>query len=253
MSTAQLEPTTDGAVGLSRPAEIRIYSHSTLFYWWPIWVVGYVLAALTYFEGQTRQFADADVVIHPSKNLGVIYTIVFVLVVLMTNVTVRGLASAVVIAVTLALTFFFAYMDWWDDIFDALGKLAIFMNLGFYVFFSSAIFIVWISALLIFDRLNYWAFRPGQAVQYSVFGSGARSFDTHGMVVNKLRDDLFRHWLLGLGSGDLHISTAGAQRAEFVLPNVLFIGSKVPRIQQVVALKPDETPGTNVVAAGTAG
>src|SRR4051812_28517748 len=31
--------------------EIKIYSHSTIFYWWPVWVVGFVMAALTYFDG----------------------------------------------------------------------------------------------------------------------------------------------------------------------------------------------------------
>src|SRR6185312_1482794 len=30
------------------PDEITIVSHSNLFYWWPIWVLGYVLALLTY-------------------------------------------------------------------------------------------------------------------------------------------------------------------------------------------------------------
>jgi hypothetical protein len=253
MSTAQLDASAAGAAALTRPTEFRVYSHSTLFYWWPVWAVGYAMALLTLWEGQTRPFADAEVVMHPSKNLGVIYTSVFVLVVLMTNVVVRGLASAVVIAVTLALTFFFAYMGWWDNIFDAISKLAIFMNLGFYVFFSSAIFIMWLLALLVFDRLDYWVFKPGQAVHHTVFGGGARTYDTNGMSVFKLRDDLFRHWLLGLGSGDLHIATAGAQRGEFVLPNVLFIGSKLPRIQEVIAMKPDESTGTSTVAAGAAG
>src|SRR5579884_1150984 len=30
--------------------EIKLVSHSTIFYWWPIWVLGYVLALITYFE-----------------------------------------------------------------------------------------------------------------------------------------------------------------------------------------------------------
>ena len=27
-----------------RPTEIKIYSHSSLFYWWPVWLLGYILA-----------------------------------------------------------------------------------------------------------------------------------------------------------------------------------------------------------------
>src|ERR1043166_4181534 len=34
-----------------RTSEFRIYSHSTIFYWWPVWVVGYVMAAITFAEG----------------------------------------------------------------------------------------------------------------------------------------------------------------------------------------------------------
>src|SRR4051812_1474492 len=30
---------------------IKIVSHSMLFYWWPVWAAGLVMAALTYFEG----------------------------------------------------------------------------------------------------------------------------------------------------------------------------------------------------------
>ena len=33
------------------PREIKLVSHSPIFYWWPIWLLGYVMALLTYFEG----------------------------------------------------------------------------------------------------------------------------------------------------------------------------------------------------------
>src|SRR5262249_34561382 len=156
------------------------------------------------------QFRDATVMVHPSKSLGVIYTMVFILVVLLTNATVRGIASAMVITVLLALTFLFAYMDWWESIFRAVDRLAIFMNLGFYVFFSRAVFIIWALGVFVFDRMDYWVFRPGQVVHQMVFGGGSRSHDTRNMTVYKLRNDLFRHWILGLGSGDIHITMAGA-------------------------------------------
>src|SRR5205807_1193371 len=31
--------------------EIRVYGHSNLFYWWPVWACGFLLAALTYVDG----------------------------------------------------------------------------------------------------------------------------------------------------------------------------------------------------------
>jgi hypothetical protein len=36
--------------GSAASREITLISHSMLFYWWPIWVIGYVMAGITYFE-----------------------------------------------------------------------------------------------------------------------------------------------------------------------------------------------------------
>ena len=54
-------------------------------------------------------------------------------------------------------------------------------------------------------------FTPGQMLVHQEVGSGETAYDTTGMVVAKRRSDLFRHWLLGFGSGDLLVKTAGAQ------------------------------------------
>src|SRR5438552_10376746 len=31
--------------------EVRIYQHSMLFYWWPVWFIGYLMAFWTYWDG----------------------------------------------------------------------------------------------------------------------------------------------------------------------------------------------------------
>jgi hypothetical protein len=247
MSTMQKPSPVDSQALTSR--EIVVFGHSPLFYWWPVWSLGYLMALLTYLQGSATQLGDVEVIMHPSKSLGVIYTVVFLLVLLMTHTNVRGIASLTVIIAVLAMTFLFAYMRWWDDVFRAMGRLALFMNLGFYVFFSTAVLLVWLLAFFVFDRLNYWTFRPGQVIHSMVFGGGAMTYDTQGMSVYKLRDDLFRHWVLGLGSGDMRITTSGATHGEVTVPNVLNIGSKLARIQQLVAMKPDETI-QNVVVVG---
>jgi hypothetical protein len=187
---------------------------------------------------------------HPSYNLGVFFTFVFLLVILITHSTVRGIASLTVIIAGIAVTLFFAWMGWWDDILRAIDSLAMFMNLGFYLFFSTALFLVWGLAVFVFDRFSYYTFRPGQMVVGAVIGAGEQTFDTHGMSVEKKRDDLFRHWVLGLGSGDLYIATTGAKRADFIVPNVLFAGRKVDAIQRLSAMKPDQE-SNNIMTAGT--
>lgn len=234
--------------------EITIYSHSPLYYWWPVWAMGYVLALITWLQGVAVSFGTGDyartVVIHPSHNLGVIFTFTFVLVILITHSTVRGTASLTVIVSLIAMTLFFAYMGWWDDILRAIGDLAMFMNLGFYVFFSTALFVMWALAVFFFDRFNYYTFRPGQMITGMVIGGGEQTYDTRGMSVEKKRDDLFRHWVLGLGSGDLQIATTGAKKVEFLVPNVLFVDRKVEIIQRLSAIKPDDD-GRTIMTAGT--
>ena len=61
--------------------------------------------------------------------------------------------------------------------------------------------------------------------------------DSSGLLFDKKRDDLFRHWLLGLGSGDLHIKTGGPSNIDFDLPNVLFIGTKLSKVQDMLREK----------------
>jgi hypothetical protein len=248
MSTVlpQTQPTAPPVPMALPPAPLRVYSHSSLYYWWPVWMVGFLFSLLTYMQGRPVNFGDGegsiDVLVHPSRNLGVVFTMIFLLVIVMTNLAVRGIASMTVIVTLIAITIFFAWMDWWDPILRALGSLAIYMNLGFYLFFSTALFTLWAVTLLVFDRFEYWEFRPGQVVHHALFGDGEQTYDTHGMSVAKLRDDLFRHWILGLGSGDMHISTTGARKAEFVIPNVLFVGTKLERIQHLAAMKPNQGP-----------
>jgi hypothetical protein len=140
-------------------------------------------------------------------------------------------------------------MDWWDYTLEELGKLAIYMNLGFYLFFATAMFIIWVVMVFFTDRLEYWAFQPGQMVHHSWLGDAEQTFDTRGMSVTKERSDMFRHWVLGLGSGDLHIAATGATKAEFVVKNVLFVGSKLAAIQRLVSLKPGDVE-RNVFTAG---
>jgi hypothetical protein len=240
MSTEVSQPALPGQVRPHGELEVTVYAHSNLFYWWPVWAVGYAMALLTYLRGYHVQVGDAQVLMHPSKNLGVIYTIVFLLVLLMTNASLRGLASALLIVTVLALTFLFAYLDWWGRILEAVGRLAVFMNLGFYFFFSTAVFLAWLLAVFFFDRMEHWSFRPGQMVHGQTLGEGAQTYDTQGMSVNKLRYDLFRHWVLGLGSGDILVSTTGARQKEFTIPNVLFVGTKLARIERLVAMRPRE-------------
>ncbi len=221
---------------------MRIYSHSALLFWWPVWVVGYVMAALTYWGGKPQHMESAEQAlewVHPGNNLGVIYFLTLFLIIIITNFSVRGLASGMVIMGAALLTLVLAYFGWWDEIFLWFGKLTIHLTMGAYFWFSTLMFITWVFTVFGFDRLSYWEVTPGQLTHKMIFGGGSNSYSAQGMGLEKHRDDIFRHWILGCGSGDMKIQTSGATREEIDLLNVLFIGSKVDAMQKLIAEVPE--------------
>ena len=54
-----------------------------------------------------------------------------------------------------------------------------------------------------------------------------------GMTIQKHRDDLFRQWILGLGSGDLTVQTAGTTTQVFHMHNVLNVSTKLRLIEEM--------------------
>jgi hypothetical protein len=211
------------------------------FYWWPVWLTGYLMALITYVNGKAVEISPGTTtLIHPSKNLGVVFTVIFFLVILITHVTMRGLSSVVAILAVAFGVLVLAYFGWWETVLGWLGHIYIFMNATFYFFFATLVFLVWAFSFFIYDRLQYWKVRPGQITHETVIGGAEKSYDTRGMVFEKHREDLFRHWVLGLGSGDIQITTMGARRENIYVPNVLFVNTKIGRIQRLIAMKPTE-------------
>lgn len=219
--------------------QLRIYSHSSLLFWWPVWAVGYVMAIITYTEGLRYQLGQSQTWVHPSSNLGLIFFLVLFLVIVITNFSVRGLASGMVIMGVILLTVLLAYVGWWDQVLAWFGSLEIHLNLGAYFWFSTLMLVLWGITVFGVDRMSYWEVSPGQLTHKSLFGAGSRSYNAQGMGLEKRRADLFRHYLLGLGSGDLQIRTSGATREQIDVLNVLFVGKKVEVIQRLIAEVPE--------------
>ena len=239
-SSATLEPPAVVYVAETPRAvpTLRVYSHSTLVYWWPVWVVGYLMAGLSRWRGEQIQIGPDSEWFHPSSNLGICFFMVLIMVILISSVSVRGLASALVILAIGFVTVLLAYLDLWDEIFNWLGNINIHLSEGAYFWFSTLLLFVWILAVFVFDRFTYWSFKPGQVTLQQTFGAGSKSYDTNGMLLEKHREDLFRHWLLGLGSGDLKINTTGATKEQIDVPNILFLGSKIKTMQRLIAEEP---------------
>jgi len=223
-----------------REPEIRVFAHSRILYWWPVWVCGYVMTALTHLHGEPHQIGGVQEMFHPNSVLGLVFVLTLSVVILITNVTVRGMASLVVLLLLALVWLTLAYFHQWDAVLDWLRKLKIHLNLGAYFWLSTIVCACWALTVLIFDHLSYWRITPGQVSRQNVFGSSSKSYDAENMVVEKLRDDLFRHWFLGFGSGDLLIRPFGPDRDVIQIPNVFFLGHKARRIEHMIATQPEK-------------
>jgi hypothetical protein len=251
------------------PREVRIVAHNMLFYWWPVWAVGLLLAGLSWmggnclaivppgtqvvegFEGGREALvlpAGAHLPTDPNtgkpreptlrvasrSGYGVVFIVVLLLVIFITNVPIRGLWSVIAILIMLLGTVILALAGWWENILEAAAQSHVYINAFGYLAISLPLLVLWLVVVLFFDRRNYMIFAPGQLQVCQEIGSGEVSFDTMGMVVVKRRSDLFRHWLLGFGSGDLVVKTAGAHAQQIEMHNVLFVGSKLQLIQDML-------------------
>jgi hypothetical protein len=285
MATATPHPAAN-----QRPREILIVSHSTLFYWWPVWAVGYMMAIISLplltgervylapekadflhnatgsaveksskgpglTEEKTVEFTNQNVLIAPkpaseksksspiqktevhistSKNLGVLFVMVLLVVIFITNVPLRGLWSVIVIIFLVALVIILALLGVLDAILDFFFIFDIRITLGGYVVIATVLLALWLVIFFLFDRQIYMVFTPGQLRVKLEIGDAETAYDTTGMTIQKQRSDLFRHWILGIGSGDLIVRTAGAQGHQFDMPNVLFLGRKVREIEDML-------------------
>jgi hypothetical protein len=225
---------------LRAPADIRIISHSNIFYLWPAWLAGFGVAAISYFQGQNVSVAPEIVErVHGSNNPGIFFISVLILLILLTNTRLRGIYSVLTVVSAAFFVVLFAWFGWWDHILRFIPQLSARANMGFYLLFSTALLVMWLLAFFVFDRLVVWRVRPGQMVEERLIGGQARSYDTNGLVFERQGQGLFHDVILGLGSGDLTLTIGGANEQTIQIPNVLFAGRKVKAIEKLISVKPD--------------
>jgi hypothetical protein len=269
-----IQPVPVSVVPDARPTEVVVISHSPLFYWWPVWAVGFLMAGVSYWQGYQMAFVPPgtvaerearvvghdglrDVLIAPadrplpavsetdelkqprlrmavSNDPGVIWVMTLCIVIFITHVQLRGAWSLVVIVLLVLLTVLFAVLGLWDPILRSVRFLDIHINAFGYLTISLFLFGIWLLMFLVFDRMKYMIFTRGRVRVRKVIGEGEKVFDTRGMVFQRHRDDMFRHWVLGFGTADLTVFTSGANSQQIEMPNVLGIGHKLGLINTML-------------------
>lgn len=225
-------------VNLTRPKiikDIKVYGHSTILYWWPAWAFGYVFAMLN--VGQETYY-PRDPGSLPSSTIGLTYLVLLFLLIVVTNVRLRGTKSVGVLLGIGFIAMLIAWLGWWNDIVGLIPYLSVHMNTGFYLVFSTGLLIIWLLMFFVFDRLSYWRIRPGQLTREHPIGGGAESFDTRGLRFQKQSYDFFR-LILGFGAADLKVTLPDGSETVLQLHNVPFAESKVNTIEKLIAVQPD--------------
>ena len=278
------QPPSSG--GPSRSSEIKLVSHSNLFYWWPVWAMAFLMAAITWVDGSRMAVVPsgstfewvkdesgkptnrAALTVPPTsrgtaslnnaagytadnaeKNQshpvfgprvtervwpGAIFVVGLIVTIIVTNVPLRGLWSFLVIIMVVVVALTFALLNIWDDVFRILGGIHIHMNMAAYLTIGVVVFAIWALATFLFDQRSFVIFTPGQIRYCEHVGAAVQAFPTGGVSLEKQRDDLFRHYIFGLGSGDLIIKRSMGENREIRMPNVLFLGWRISKVEDIL-------------------
>jgi len=253
---------------------VVVVSHSPFVYLWPVWAVGFLMAGLTYAFGHQVAFVPPgtvaerdgrvdgydgrrDVLIAPAgrplpeapeqfgvkqprlrmllgNDGGIFWALTLCLTLVATHVQIRRTRSMVVVVGLLATAVLLSVLGWWDAIVRAIRILEIHITATGYLSISLLLLIAWAVIYWVFDRQMRMVFTPGQVRVRTASGAGETVYDTHGVTVKLNREALIRHWVLGFGSGDLTITTAGANPMQFEWPNVMRAAEKLREINSIV-------------------
>lgn len=293
------ESTTDA--GTTNPEEskriayLTVYSHSNLMYWWPVWLVCFILAAVTYVggyqmavvpdgtvavtdatvaapgeqfpgtrdvlvaprdqhfplvpvnegsktppggdptEAKNRQPASPSMTVASNNSLGVIFAMTLIVVAIVSTLLLRGLLSVIVLLTLIATVVTLALLGLWDNIFAFFGGLDIRMNAAGYLFIGVPLFLLWAFVFFVQDRMHYVNFDEGQIRYVMEVGDSAMVIPSEGVIVEKKRSDVFRHWILGFGTGDLVLRLPSGREIE--LPNIINANRRMVHIDQMLRQK----------------
>jgi hypothetical protein len=259
--TAQLDPkpvagasppARPGPVNSSEP-EIKIYSHSPILYWWPVWLVGFLMAFLTAVDGGRMAYvppgtrAEGNTLVASAEHvaledshdrmarspyLGTWFFLTLLVVFVCSNVPLRGLWEwVVVLGIALVLSLITLY-GLWGRFAEWFRLVHIHINLAGYLFLSVWMFAIWVVSVFLFDRRTYLIFSAGQVRILDEIGEAEKVYDVTNMSFQVLPNIFLRHRILGLyGAGDLIIRTGGPQPETFEWPNVLLARSRLKQIQ----------------------
>ena len=215
---------------LNQLSELRVYTHSPILYWWPIWGLGLLFGFVSLFVSGEGTEAAARV-------QGQTFVFVLVFVIFSTTVKLRG-ANSVILGLLLAIGgILLAMANLSGPVAAFIGGLDIRMSPAFYWFVGITVFLMWALMIFGFDKVKFYEIAPGQVRERVFWGSGDRAESGANARCRYLKDDFLRHRMLGLVvTGDIEITLGDGE--VWYLHNVLFAKEKANRINELIVTRP---------------
>ncbi len=208
VDSSVVEPAKRLPAEINEP-DIRLYSHSPILYWWPVWLVGFVMAIITAVDGGRMVYVPPGTQIEDRQIL------------IPEGAALAGpqerMAQSHYLGTILVITLLIVFIS---------------SNLAGYVFLSASVFAVWVASVFLFDHRTYIIFSAGQVRVLDAIGEAERVYDVTNMTFQVQPNIFLRHRIFGFwGAGDIIVRTGGPHPEVLEWPNVLFARSRLKQIQ----------------------
>ena len=213
----------------SSSSPLRIYSHSAIIYWWPLWALGLLFFVLSITGLGNNEGAQ--------RVMGTTYVFTLLFVIFSTTVRLRGSNSVIFGLFVLIGFILLATSGLTGALGSFIASLDIRMSAMFYLVLGLGVLFEWILMFFGFDRVKYWDVVPGQIQERMFWGGGERSENGANAKCTYRSDDFLRHRILGLMMvGDLEITLGDGRILN--LHNVVGARQHARRINELIVMRP---------------
>lgn len=218
-----------------RSYDLRVWGHSNILYWWVIWLYGYVCAGITYVAGSPVDLGTRKFQIYEGAWLGWSFLLLLLVTIMFSAIRIKGYLAVIGI---LCLLFALEVLYQAGSLANIVAKmpdLVVYMNLGFYMMFSTILAIVWAIAVFIFDRFTYWQFQEGQLLEvHTLDDEEDKVYPTVLMSISRRPVDFLRKALGLFQTGDMRLSPQREGQYSIIIPNVWKVDQKIKRALEVI-------------------
>jgi hypothetical protein len=233
------------------PPDIRIYSHSRLLYWWPVWAVAFLMALWTYLDGSHLAVVPGDTVVEGNRLVapegatlaapvehvarspvpGAVFVATLLLVIVFSNASLRGSWALVFGLSVAAVVLLLSWLDWWGFLYRWANLLNVYVDLAGYLAVAAPLFLVWAVTVFLLDHRTYVIFSAGQLRVCDRLGREEKAYDAMSVTFEKRPYNWF-HRLVGWGAGDLILKAGGMKGEVYEMANVPRVAHWLRRIEE---------------------